>query len=224
MKRLFIVLPATVAALTLPQLVSAQTSAPVGNNPLKAGVYIEGMFGANFQGETDIDFEDPNVVDASIDPNVGPLGGLAVGFNLPLGQMNMRFEGELSGRTNEIEELELDNGAVIDEDDSSTSSIAGMANAHLDFYVLPNLAIAAGGGIGSASVTLDIENLVDDDAIAFAYQARLGARYSFSQSATLSLGYTYFATTELEVDDDDNEEITFDYTNHGVHLGLAYLF
>ena len=220
MKRLFPLLTA-VAALTVPHMVTAQTAAPAGNNPTGPGIYVEGMLGANFASDIEFEFNDGSSLDA--DPDTGLLGGLAVGYNIPLDQLSFRVEGEFTGRANAVDELEVSTGGALGLEDADISSIAGMINGHLDFYLAPNLALAAGVGLGYANVKLDLVAF-DDDVSGFAYQLRLGSRYHFSPNTALSLGYTYFATTELEVDANTGDEAEFDYANHGVYLGLAYLF
>lgn len=221
MKRLLPALSA-LTLLSLPQLASAQTYSAGGNNPTVPGIYVEGMIGLNLQNETDLDFDD-DIDDASIDPNTGLLGGFAVGYNLPQGALNVRVEGELNFRANEVDDVEEEqSGDVIELENADTSSFAGMVNAHLDYYIIPNLAVTAGAGIGYANVDLDLA-VVDDDASGFAYQGRLGARYNISQNNVISLGYTYFATSELEAED-DGDDFKFDYENHGFHVGYAYHF
>ncbi len=221
MKRLLFT-SAAASLLALPQVVAAQSSAPAGNNPLNSGIYIEGALGVNAADEIEFDGGD-GIVDSSIDPNTGFLGSLHLGYNLPQGALNIRVEGELAARANEVDEIEQDGLANIELENADVTSLAFMLNGLLDYYITPNLALSAGAGVGAANVAFDLA-VLDDDDTGLAYQGRLGARYSFSGNSTVSLAYTYFATSELEVETEIGVDLEFDYASHGFTLGYAYHF
>jgi opacity protein-like surface antigen len=164
--------------------------------------------------------------DLTVEPNAGVLIAGAAGYNLPLGTMNFRMEGELAARLNSVDEIDDNLGNVAELDDADVSSIAGMANAYLDVYVVRNFALTVGAGLGYTRVTADLA-LIDDSASGFAFQGRAGARYNLGPNSVISLGYTYFAAPGLELDvevDDEDINSEFDYTNHGFHLGYAFNF
>ncbi|MEL6963478.1 MAG: outer membrane beta-barrel protein [Pseudomonadota bacterium] len=236
MKR-FSIFGAAAVALVLPELASAQSTepapGPTGNNPTSAGLYVEGLLGLNLLGDIDVDIEGV-ADDAVIRSKVGAFGAVAAGFNLPQGPINIRLEGELSIRGNKLDEFEFADGTSADGiDDSVTNAYAGMVNAHLDVYVLRNLALTAGAGLGYAWVKADtivdvngIDAVVFDDETdtTFAYQGRVGARYDLTSNASITAAYTYFATGEVTVEDGVGVESTFEYASHGITGGLAYRF
>lgn len=219
MKR-FIPILSSAAVLALPQLATAQSPGPIGNNPTTAGIYLGGALGISVL--EDVDFEG---VDAETD--VGFLGSLALGYGVPSGPMTFRGEAELALRANVVDEF-ADEGA---EDNSDVSSAAGMLNAYLDYYILPNTAITVGAGIGYATVQADIAandvSVFDEENDSgFAYQGRLGARYDFGGGPSVNVGYTYFAVDDLKIDNEivEDEKIEFDYLSHSFHVGFSYAF
>ena len=224
MKRHFVGL-ALMSAFVSPQIALSQTSAPtpapVGNNPLQSGLYFEGMLGVNVADDLDLENQD-NGLEAVAEQNAGFLGGLTLGYNLPQGPLNIRVEGEAAVRVNTVDEIE-DNGALIVLENADVSSGTFMANAHLDYYIIPNFALTVGAGLGFTNVALDLA-VIDDSATGFAYQGRAGARYSLDRNSTITLAYTYLAASELEVEGEAGEDFEFDYASHGFTLGYAFHF
>jgi opacity protein-like surface antigen len=206
---------AVLALITLPNAASA------------AGLYFEGQLGLNLSDTIDFDRESFSN-DLTIEPNAGVLGSLALGNTIPLADIDIRIEGELAFRTNGVDDVDDNLGTTVDIENADITSYAGMANVYLDFYVMPDFALTLGGGLGYANVDVDAV-VVSDSASALAYQGRVGARYNFTPNWTLGLAYTYFATTELEIDTEGvlgltADEAKFDYTNHAIGLGVAYYF
>lgn len=219
-------------AFVTPQL--AQAQAPIGNNPTTAGIYVEGMVGANLLNDIDLDI---NTIadDATIKSKVGAFGAAALGYSIPQGPINIRIEGELSIRGNKLDEFEFADGTVLDgDDDAKTNAYAGMVNAHFDYYMIPNFALSVGAGIGYAKVEAD--TIVDGGAVnlivfdeesdsALAYQGRLGARYDLNNGGSLTAAYTYFATDDLTIEAANGaNESTFNYESHAIGLGFAFRF
>jgi len=230
MERLIV---AVFAALVLawPQLVLAQAYNRYTSS--KPGFYVEGQLGLN--ALTDIDFDiDDNADDATASYDVGLLGIAAIGYGLPFERLSLRVESEFSFRRNTLDEFEFANNVQADGDgDSATTALAGMVNAHLDYYLFRNVALSAGVGIGYALVEVDTivevgaADLViidEEDDTALAYQLRLGGRYDLGRRSTLSVGYTYFRTGELDGEDVAGNELDFIYDSHALHVGYAFRF
>lgn len=228
MERLVLAASVT-AALALPCVAIAQTPTPVGNNPTTAGVYMGVALGVSVLDDTD--FEDTsNGAEATAESDAGLYGDLSVGYTIPLGTISIRTEGELAGRTNAVDEFQ-DGEAV---ENSDISSFAGMANAYADFYILPNMALSVGAGLGYATVQVDIASDVngvdvlffdEETDSGFAYQGLLGARYDFAGGSTIELGYSYFAVNDLTVEIASNgEDADFDYLSHSFNVGYVYRF
>ena len=217
MKRLTPVL-AIAVTISLPHLAVAQ--APLGSNPTTAGIYLGGALGISVL--EDVDFEG---IDAETD--AGFFGSLALGYSMPSGPMTIRGEAELAARANSVDQF-----ADVDaEDNSDVSSIAGMLNAYLDYYILPNMALTVGAGIGYATVQADIA--ADDTSVfdeendsGFAYQGRIGGRYDLGSGPSINVGYTYFAVDDLKIDNEIvvDEKVEFDYRSHSFHVGLSFAF
>jgi opacity protein-like surface antigen len=66
--------------------------------------------------------------------------------------------------------------------------------------------------------------LIDDDAIAFAWQAGLGVDIDLGHRLRLDLGYRYFSVYQPELTETDGRTVTFDYAAHTGLAGLVFLF
>ncbi len=197
------------------------------------GLYVEGTAGINFLGDVDADI-DNFAQNGNLDHKLGPVLTGAVGYSLPQGPLNLRLEGEVALRGNELDEVNLADGTSRNaDDDSYTASRSGMVNVFADLYVAPGIALSAGGGLGFANVVQNLEvrnngfkvTLIDDETdTVLAYQGRVGGRYDLSPHSTITLAYTYFATGDAEIDGDGGIESRFSYESHAIHGGYAYRF
>lgn len=222
MKRLSYAL-ATLSLATLPTAADA------------AGLYIEGFGGVTSLSDYTLDAANNNL-DSDVSSGIGWNVGAAVGAKIPLGIVDMRVEGEVAYRRNSANDVTIQGVTGDTVNDSKTSALSGMANAHLDYHVLPQLAVTAGGGIGYASVTADIAANINGNGLAFvedqsdgvfAYQLMTGVRYDITPNITASLGYRYFTTGDPEVEiagSNGQQNFTFEYSTHNFNAGLAYGF
>ena len=231
MKRLLFTATA-IAALSVTQIAAAQAPVPLGNNPTTAGLYMGLGLGVSVLDDVD---SDTDGIELTSEADVGFFGDVSLGYIIPFGSFNVRTEGEFAVRVNGVDNVEIDGIDADFEalDESDFSSLAGMANAYLDFYILPNTALTAGAGIGYATVQADLAAeiggvdvlLFDEESdSSFAYQGMLGARYDFAGGSTIDVGYTYFAVNDLTIDDAAGDETDFDYLSHSFHIGYAYRF
>lgn len=226
MKR-FLSVTAAIFACAVPQIADAQTApAPLGNNPTTAGLYMGLGLGVSVLDDVDID---SGGGDIAAEMDAGFFGDLSIGYIIPQGPLSIRAEGELAVRANGVDQFN-DLEAL---DESDISSVAGMANAYLDYYILPNTALTVGAGLGYAAVQVDLAVevgnvdilLFDEESDnGFAYQGMLGARYDLAGGSTFDIGYTYFAVDDLTVDNEANVDSDFDYLSHSFHIGYSYRF
>jgi opacity protein-like surface antigen len=127
----------------------------------------------------------------------------ALGRHLPLSErfgLDLEIEGYYQNFTVDEDDILQIPSAV--EDDAVT--LAWMANAILEWHFTPQFALYAGGGLGYATTAdydaWDSGNLeqVDDDGAAF--QGKVGFLYELGGSYDFLLGYRYFRTEELEIE------------------------
>ena len=104
----------------------------------------------------DTNFEREDGAELDVESDAGFFGTAAIGYLLPQGPFNIRLEGELAVRTNLADSADDGTIEVDALDNSDISSIAGMLNAHLDYYILPNTALSLGAGIGYGTVQADL--------------------------------------------------------------------
>ena len=222
MKR-FLLAGTAAIALTLPQAVMAQSP---DNNPTFEGLYLGVGLGVSVLDDTDFDNGNSEI---TAEADNGVFGDLSLGYTFPSGPVSFRAEGQLAARVNPVDNV---NGAEA-VDESDISSIAGMANGYIDYYILPNMAVTGGAGLGFATVQVDIAvDLNGVDTLLFdeqndtglAYQGMLGARYDFDGGSSIDLGYTYFVANDLSVENEAGDDDDFDYVNHAFNIGYSYRF
>ena len=141
---------------------------------------------------------------------------------------NFRVDGELALRINKINSL---NGAPIDGD---TSAFSYMVNGYFDFPTNGPVKPYIGGGIGFATVSIDWHvpgffplsqvSIADDSDSDVAYQFSAGIGYEINPRTTVSFGYRYFATEELQMMFDSGTPFTMEYQSHEFNLVVRYMF
>ena len=173
------------------------------------GMYAGGYLGAGAgQGEVansgiDVDFASGGVV------------GVFVGTD----RGNLRFEGELAYRQNDLELF----GFSIDGDITST---ALMGNIYYDFGDQVGANFYLGGGLGFANVTLTTTAIgfgtgTDDSALTFALQLMLGGAFPVGQSGAAFVELRSFgAVPNFE----DSTGFTFDQEYFITSLMVGYRF
>ena len=203
-------------------LIFITTSAQAENK----GMYFSANAGVSFLMDSDDEYQS-SAVETSYDPGFNIAG--AIGYDYG----NIRAEGEIAYRSNDVDESSLP--GVVTNADGEISALSFMVNAYYDFHT-PNFSLVPylGGGIGVAHVNTDFSvsgvpfsPFVDDSATVFAYQFMAGFGVKVSPTITLTGGYRYFATTEPEFNDSTGIPPTnFDseYRNHEVNFGVRVMF
>jgi opacity protein-like surface antigen len=217
MKRFFIIAVFALFFIT--------TSAQAENKRM----YFSGNAGVSFLFDSDDEY--PGVpggaFETSYDPGFNIAG--AVGYDYG----NIRAEGEIAYRSNDVDESSLP--GIVSPANGSVSALSFMVNGYYDVHT-PNFSLVPyiGGGIGVAHVNADFSvsgvpssPFVDDSATVFAYQFMAGFGVKVSPTITLTGGYRYFATTEPEFDDSTGIPPTnfeSEYRNHEVNFGVRVGF
>lgn len=200
----------------------------LGGGPALAG---DGFY-ANFSVEgvfvTDRDITGPTStrlpaggLGATVDTGYG--GGFALGYDFG----TLRLEGEMRFAQSGLDRLTSAAGAAL-TGDGTVQSLSYMANAHLDFPLGP-VVFSVGGGAGIAIVSYENTDLggtplVDDGDGVPAYQALAGLEYPLGPRFSLLVGYRYFVTGDLNLEDVDGRRLSADYESHSARIGLRVRF
>ena len=171
-------------------------------------------------------FSDPvdNVPDGAgtIDFDTGYAASLAFGRHVPFSErfgLNVEVEGYYQYFTVDEKDILAIPSAV--EDDAT--ALVFFLNGLLEWHFTPTFSIYGGGGIGWAnSVDYDAWdsgslNQVDKDALA--YQGRFGFDYALGDDYDVLLGYRYFRTDAIEIEDTTSSDTTeIDIGQHVLEL------
>jgi opacity protein-like surface antigen len=174
------------------------------------GLYVSGFLGLNVLSDSDIGGGGELTFDA------GPAISGAVGFSV---MPNVRVEGELAYRTNDIDKA-CKKGSCAPAGDSM-SAFSLMGNGFYDFDLGSPWRPYLGGGIGFAVVTLDPATGIDDDDTVLAVQFGGGVGFDISERAVLTLDYRLLFT-----DDPNFSKLgsRAEYISHTLAVGLRYHF
>ena len=206
-------------------LIFITTSAQAENK----GMYFSANAGVSFLMDSDDEY--PSIPGSAFETSYDPGFNIAGAIGYDYG--NIRAEGEIAYRSNDVDESSLP--GVVTNADGEISALSFMVNGYYDFHT-PNFSLVPylGGGIGVAHVNTDFSvsgvpfsPFVDDSATVFAYQFMAGFGVKVSPTITLTGGYRYFATTEPEFNDSTGIPPTnFDseYRNHEVNFGVRVMF
>lgn len=211
-------------------------------NPALAAAkdYIGGNI--SWTAPQDADFEYQNSADESPPLTFGTEYDAGLGFGLVFGKgydNNLRIEGELSYRRNDLASFSL-----AGETFAATGDISALSFIFSTYYDLANptpFTPYLGAGLGGAYINLDARQIdpifadivYNDQTLAFAYQLGGGLAYQLNRYLTLDLGYRYFATPTLKLKDQDAQvnasggalnTFETDYASHNVSLGLRLAF
>ena len=173
------------------------------------GFYVSGFLGVNVLSDADIG----GGFELTFDPGATLSG--AVGYGIT---PNVRVEGEIAIRSNDIDEVCL--GSLCGPISDSMSALSLMANGFYDFDLGSGWRPYLGGGIGFAVVTLDIIGFDDDDTV-FAAQLGGGVGFDISEQMVLTLDYRLFITEDPSFSD---LGISSEYLSHTLAVGLRYHF
>ena len=162
------------------------------------GYYVSGNLGASILSDSDVEQTGFPTIVTSFDP------GFTIGAAMGHDYGNIRAEGELAFRTNSIDDLSF-LGFILPAE-GNVSSLSIMVNGYYDFRSANSALIPyLGAGLGFANVTVDASTfgiqLLDDNALVFAYQLMAGFAYDINPTTALTFGYRYFATSNPEFDD-----------------------
>lgn len=197
--------------------------------------------GVNLQAE---ELEGPlyfTDVGIKTDTGTGFLLNLAVGTGIT---NNLRIEGEISYRNNDIKDIRATyvnaEGVCIHKGEGSTAGLSFMANGWYDIYKKDKLSVFLGMGIGAAMVSLNDLSvftsscapgsqhtktvIIDDNEWQFAYQGGAGIGYEVKEGFIIDLQYRYFTALNTEFDDVANNKIKMGYKNHSGILAIRYIF
>ena len=168
-----------------------------------------------------------------------------MGFNVG-GTIGYKFhpalsiEGELNYRYNSADSLTVTNfptdpslnGASVGAG-GHVSALSAMLNAKSSLSALQGRDDADGGlyvlgGIGFAQVNADIESsgiqIVDDSDVVFAYQAGIGYELPFRDDMSVDIGYRYFGTSDVSLDDAGGDSFDAEYQSHTIIVGVMKRF
>jgi opacity protein-like surface antigen len=168
-----------------------------------ANPYVSASAGVSFL--TDSTVEDNGVEDGKVEYKTG----FAVRGALGLDADMYRLEGEIGYQVNDVDG---------EEEVEDVSILSFMANGYVDFESQGSaLTPYVMAGLGVANVDFDsIEGDGQDDTV-FAYQLGAGIAYQATPNVQLDLGYRYFATSDVEVEDG---EIELDIDTHNIMAGV----
>lgn len=120
----------------------------------------------------------------------------------------------------------------------TTGAFSYMVNGYFDLPTGGPLSFYIGGGIGYATVFIDWKTteflffevpVADDSDTGLAYQFSGGIGYEINPRFTVSFGYRYFATEEMQMEFASGSPFgsgpfTMEYQSHEFNLGVRVLF
>lgn len=152
--------------------------------------------------------------------------GLAVGRTFGLSE-RLDFEAEVEAFYQYFTVDETDIGAIPSAVDDDAKTLAFMLNGGLDWHFTPQYSIYGALGVGWAKEieysSWDSGNLstTDDDGVAF--QARFGFGYNFGGTYDMRLGYRYFKTDTIDVEDEITGNVDqIDVAQHSVEATFRW--
>ncbi|MSR62397.1 MAG: hypothetical protein EXS08_08130 [Planctomycetes bacterium] len=130
--------------------------------------------------------------------------GMALGWDLGGSEtLDYDFEVEAFFQSFTVDETDLLAIPSAVNDDAKTFALMFNGLAHLHFT--PQYALYGGAGVGYAKENhyeaWDSGSLQTNDSDGLAFQARLGFEYNFGGSYDVQLGYRFFKTEPVEVED-----------------------
>lgn len=184
--------------------------------------YVAGGLGASFANDADVQQAGVNF---TADLDTGPLVTGALGHTFG----GFRAEGEVSYLTNDISSFSLAGvGSVPAGGD--ISAVALMANVYYDFNAEGKWKPFIGVGAGYANLSINDFTaggffLADDDTGVFAYQAKVGIGYAFTDALDGTLGYRFLGTDDADFTDSTGAPFTADgLETHVIEIGVRYRF
>jgi opacity protein-like surface antigen len=199
------------------------------------GIYGEIRGGVNFANDSDLEASGGDFGEVEFD--TGYVIELAGGYRHP--DTGIRGELALGFRGNDIDDLVVGGESASAEGlgvDGEADVVSGMVNLYFEPDLGGQVRPYVGGGIGAAYVSTDLKlsdegeslKFVDDSDTVFAYQFMAGGIWEFSNNPKVgvTLGYTYFGTSDAEFKIDGSVPLIggapFDasYDSHAVMIGF----
>jgi opacity protein-like surface antigen len=190
--------------LTLTSNVSAEGS----------GIYVGSIVGTSLRPDTAV--SSPSLGTETMEFSPGFTFGGFVGYDFG---NNIRLEGELSYRENEIR-----TGGGKDPQALASSM---MFNGYYDIPLMKPLSLYLGGGLGVATAQLEAVSLgqtMDANESMFAYQLEAGINCNFRPNVNFSLGYRFFDASDPEFVLPAGQRVRMELETHEFILKMRYLF
>lgn len=185
----------------LPVLLTLVIAAPQARAQLYAGAY--GGFDIGLDGDA-TDAGAPGIFTMDFGFGFGAFAGGYVG-------QNMRIEGEIGYRANDLESF---GGTLINGD---VTSLAFMGNIYFDIPVQSVLTPYVGAGLGVADVEMTGFRTGKDTVLAA--QVMVGATIATSPNVSLTFEYRLFGTDEPNIGN-----FEFEYLHSGILGGIRATF
>jgi len=177
----------------------------------------------------DSDFAVPGAISGDIKFDTGFGVGGAVGYDL--GTIPIRFEGEVTYRKNDINNLTTGSSAF-PEVSGDFTAWSFMANWYWDFLneVLGEAPFSAYllAGIGVTNIEVNASSAAEisigSDDTAFAAQMGGGIGYAVTDKITIDLSYRFFFAENFEVEDTSKRKVELQYPSHNIFIGIRFAF
>lgn len=188
------------------------------------GMYVSGGIGFSLVDDLDLTDRAFPSADVQMDFDSGVSYQGAFGYRMD----SLRFEGELSYQTNDMDKIES-YGRDYDTTGDVTV-LAGLANAYYDFATSTAFTPFVTAGLGMAKVEVNDFRIPgttmpfrsEDDTV-FAWQVGAGVSYAVNDMFDIELKYRYFMTDDLEFSDVYDTEVDGP-NSHNITLGMRYYF
>jgi opacity protein-like surface antigen len=199
------------------------------------GWYLGGALGLNWVADQDVVRTTtvgalaPAIIETNLDWDRGASLSAVLGYRL---NANLRVEGELARRSNDIDRVRLPTGFTASGGgDIAVTSV--IFNALYEFSTGSPLNPYVGAGLGAAYLDFDITDSLSsasDTNSAWAFQAIAGVNWAVSPRWELFAQYQYFwvpdagiAATTRRTPSSNTYELD-DYRSQSVSVGLRYRF
>ena len=151
---------------------------------------------------------------------------------------NMRLEGELSYRRNDLDKLTISSATVGGQTfignasaslSGDTTSFGLMANGYYDFANESKWTpfVMAGVGLSRQSLYVtkvgNVSTSYNQSDTVFAYQVGAGIGYSVTDSTKITAQYRFYGTSDPTFSD-GTDKITGEYFNHNLLIGFTHSF
>jgi opacity protein-like surface antigen len=205
-------------------LAAAATALLLSSAPSAAqdATYVSGSVGYTF-GET---FGSNVGVEATIKDGYAVTGAVGRSFGPVRGEIEGSYRGSDVGEARGL--------GLVARGSGNVSALSAMANIYFDpAFALGPLQPYVGGGIGVSRFRAEdvaaagVAGLgpVSGSETGFAWQLMAGVGFAVSEAATLTAGYRYFATPDVEVDVAPLGSVNVDGLGlHAAEVGLRFRF